>query len=263
MTLAKAMFNRLIPFYVWLAICISMATNVAVAQYPAKPSPPHLVNDFTNTLSGGELNALEQKLVAYNDSTSTQIAIVIIPTTNGADIGQYTIELFNKWEIGDKQKDNGVLINVAKNDRNVFIVTGRGVEEYLPDAICKRIVTNKIVPNFKQDNYYGGLNDAVDEMISRLSGTFVNDKEAEDEGIPLWIIVLIIFIILFVLPNLFGGGGGGGTYSRRGYNTWGSGPILGGGGWSSGRGGWSSGSSGGFGEFGGGSSGGGGAGGSW
>jgi uncharacterized protein len=108
----------------------------------------------------------------------------------------------------------------------VFIVTGRGVEEYLPDAICKRIVTNKIVPNFKQDNYYGGLNDAVDEMISRLSGNFINDKEEEDKGIPLWVIILIIVIILFVLPNIFGGGGGT-TYSRRGYNSWGSGPIIG------------------------------------
>lgn len=261
MTLAKAIFKRLTTTLVWLLVLMSLVGS-AWAQYPAKPSPPHLVNDFTNTLSGGELNALEQKLVAYNDSTSTQIAIVIIPTTDGADIGQYTIELFNKWEIGDKQKDNGVLINVAKNDRKVFIVTGRGVEEYLPDAICKRIVTNKIVPNFKQDNYYGGLNDAVDEMISRLSGNFINDKEEEDKGIPLWVIILIIVIILFVLPNIFGGGGGT-TYSRRGYNSWGSGPLLGGGGWSSGGGGWSSGSSGGFGGFGGGSSGGGGAGGSW
>lgn len=261
MTSAKAIFKRLTTPLAWLLFLMSLVGS-ASAQYPAKPSPPRLVNDFTNTLSGGELNALEQKLMAYNDSTSTQIAIVIISTTDGADIGQYTIELFNKWEIGDKQKDNGVLINVAKNDRKVFIVTGRGVEEYLPDAICKRIVTNKIVPNFKQDNYYGGLNDAVDEVISRLSGNFINDKEEEDNGIPLWVVILIIVIILFVLPNIFGGGGGT-TYSRRGYNSWGSGPLLGGGGWSSGGDGWSSGSSGGFGGFGGGSSGGGGAGGSW
>jgi len=254
----KVIFSRAA---VWLMSTLVFVSS-AIAQYPAKPSPPRLVNDFTNTLSGGELNALEQKLVAYNDSTSTQIAVVIIPTTDGADIGQYTIELFNKWEIGNKQKDNGVLINVAKNDRKVFIVTGRGVEEYLPDAICKRIVTNKIVPNFKQGNYYGGLNDAVDEMISRLSGNFSNDNTDDAEGIPLWVIVLIIIIVLFVLPNMFGGGGGT-TYSRRGYNTWGSGPMMGGGGWSSGGGGWSSGSSGGFGGFGGGSSGGGGAGGSW
>ncbi len=261
MTSAKAIFKRLTTPLVWLLFLMSVVGS-ASAQYPAKPSPPRLVNDFTSTLSGGELNALEQKLVAYSDSTSTQIAIVIISTTDGADIGQYTIELFNKGDIGDKQKDNGVLINVAKNDRKVFIVTGRGVEEDLPDAICKRIVTNKIVPNFKQDNYYGGLNDAVDEMISRLSGNFINDKEEEDKGIPLWVIILIIVIILFVLPNIFGGGGGT-TYGRRGYNSWGSGPLLGGGGWSSGGGSWSSGSSGGFGGFGGGSSGGGGAGGSW
>ncbi len=229
-------------------------------NYPERPSPPRLVNDLAGMLSASETQALESKLVAYDDSTSTQITIVTIQSLDGMDKAQYATELGEKWGIGRKNKDNGVLILVSKGDRQIFIATGRGVEEFLPDAICIRIVENKIKPNFKAGDYYQGLNEATDEMIARLSGNFVNDDTGHKEGIPIWAIVLFIFIIFFIFPFLFGKRGGGSTYGSKGYS---SGPFWGGGsggGWSSGGG---SSSGGGFGGFGGGSFGGGGAGGSW
>lgn len=228
--------------------------------YPEVPNPPRLVNDFAGMLSEDERSALENRLVAYDDSTSTQIAIVTERSTNGADAGQYAIGLFNKWGIGGEAKaDNGVLIYVALDDRKMFIVTGRGVEQYLPDIVCKRIIERKLKPNFRNENYYEGFSEAIDEMQQRLAGTFVNEEDDSDEGLPMWAIILIIIILIIVFSSMFGGGGGG-TYSRRGYSRWGSGPVIFSGGGGSG---WSSGSSGGFGGFGGGSSGGGGAGGSW
>lgn len=243
-----------------LLFLLSSWFSIAAQNFPEKPTPPRLVNDYAGILNASERNALEDKLVAYDDSTSTQIAVVIQNNIGGADIGQYSIDLFNKWGIGgNAKKDNGVLISISIEERKIFIVTGRGVEEYLPDAICKRIITNRIVPNFKRGNYYNGLNEATDEMIARLSGTFVNDEQPAAEGIPLWVIIVIIVIVFFVLPAIFRGGGG--TYSGRGYTRgWGSGPFIGGG---FGGGGRSFGGGGGFGGFGGGSSGGGGAGGSW
>jgi uncharacterized protein len=233
--------------------------NLSFAQnYPAKPEPPRLVNDFAGMLSPQENETLERKLELYNDSTSTQISIVIIQTLDGADKAQYATELGEKWGIGRKHKDNGVLILIAKSEHQIFIATGRGVEEFLPDAICERIIQNKIKPRFKAGNYFDGLNQATNEMIARLSGNFVNNDNQEDnQPIPIWVIILIIFIVFFILPLIFRNGrGGGGTYSRGGYV---GGPFWGGGGGFSGGGG----SSGGFGGFGGGSFGGGGAGGSW
>lgn len=260
MRLAKGNFMR--KLLVLLTVLVGFISGYS--QYPERPNPPRLVNDFAGFLSADENNELERKLVAYDDSTSTQIAVVGISNLNGADKAQYATELFEKWGVGRAKNDNGVLILISKEDRQVFIATGRGVEEYLPDAICKRIVTNKIVPYFKEGDFYGGLNAAIDEMMARLSGTFVNDEPRGDKrGVPMWVIVLVIIIVFIVLPMLFGGGGGGGTtFGGGGYRSWGGGfggfgGGFGGGSWGGGGGG------GGFGGFGGGSSGGGGAGGSW
>lgn len=247
----------------WLFLLSVVLSLTAFAQYPERPNPPRLVNDLAGFLNSEEIAALEQKLVAYDDSTSTQITIVAIQSLDGADKAQYATELGEKWGVGGKENDNGVVILISKEDRQLFIATGRGVEQYLPDAICKRIVENKLKPNFKRGNYYQGLDEATNEMIARLSGTFVGDggDKGEKRGIPLWAIILIIVVVFIILPSIFRGGGGGGTtFGGRGYNNWGGGfGGFGGGGF----GGGSSSGGGGFGGFGGGSFGGGGAGGSW
>ncbi|MBL0309029.1 MAG: TPM domain-containing protein [Bacteroidetes bacterium] len=232
----------------------------SLPDYPAKPNPPRLVNDFAGMLSASESQALESKLVAYDDSTSTQISIVIINTLDGMDKAQYATELGEKWGIGGAKFDNGVLILVSKSDRQLFIATGRGVEEYLPDAICKRIIERVIKPSFGEGNYYNGLNAATDEMIARMSGVFVNtDTDGDAKQLPLWAIILIFVIIIIVIFFISKNNNGGTSYGRRG---WGGGPFLGGGGFGGGGFG-GGGGGGGFGGFGGGGFGGGGAGGSW
>lgn len=229
-------------------------------SFPAQLNPPRLVNDFAGVLSSSENEALEQKLVAYDDSTSTQIAVVIIESLEGAEVGSYAAELGEKWGVGSKKNHNGVMILMAKKERKVTIRTGYGVEEKLGAIICDRIIKNTLVPNFKQGNFYAGLDDATNEIMARLSGMYVNDNPRGDDAppIPIWIIILIIFIIFFVLPLIFKNKGGGTTYSRGG---WGGGPFLGGGfgGGSFGGGG----GGGGFGGFGGGGFSGGGSSGSW
>ena len=236
-----------------LSLSLSYAQN-----FPTQPSPPRLVNDFANVLSSSENEALEQKLVAYSDSTSTQIAIVIIESLEGAEVGSYAAELGEKWGVGSKKNHNGVMILMAKKEHKVTIRTGYGVEEKLGAIITDRIIQNKLVPNFKAGNFYQGFDAATDEMISRLSGMYVNDEQDDNSNkkpIPRWVIILFIIIVFFILPMIFRGGGGGTTYGRRGINTWSGGFGGFGGGGSSGGGG--------FGGFGGGGFSGGGSSGSW
>ena len=220
-----------------------------------------MVNDLAGVLSSSEREALEDKLVAYDDSTSTQIAIVTIQSLEGAEVGSYGAELGEKWGIGTKENHNGVLILMAKDERKVTIRTGYGVEERLGAIICDRIIKNRIIPNFKRGDYYAGFDEATDEMIARLSGLYQGDGGDKNPGIPIWVILAIIFIIFFILPLIFRNRGGGTTLNRRGTRTWGGGPVIWGGGF--GGGGGSFGGGGGFGGFGGGGFSGGGASGSW
>jgi uncharacterized protein len=237
-------------------------------KIPERPSPPRLVNDMAGMLSRDEANNLENKLTAYSDSTSTQIVVMTLNSLEGNDIGQYAIELIHKWGIGQKGKDNGVVLLISKGDHKVFIATGRGVEANLPDITTKRIIDHAIKPNFKEQHYYAGINAATDEMMARLSGQFTNDdpkgtKTSIKGHAKLIALVIVAIILLFIF---FGGGSGGQTYNSGG-SSGGSfllGALLGsalGGGRGGGFGG--DGDGGGFGGFGGGDSGGGGAGGDW
>lgn len=239
-------------------------------DFPAVPNPPRLVTDFTSTLSATQVGQLEQKLVAYSDSTSTQVSIVLLRSVGPYDIADYAFQLGEKWGIGGKGKDNGILILAAMEDRKIFIATGRGMEGAIPDALAKRIVTNIILPNFKMEAYYEGLDQATDMIVKLASGEYKADEVLSDGnagGAGFLIMFLIfIFIILPLLKNRkdnnnhMGGRGGG-------VDIWTSillaNMLKGGGG--RGGGGFGDFSSGGgsFGGFGGGSFGGGGAGGSW
>src|SRR5262245_41030981 len=127
------------------AVALLLSTLFAFADdFPARPNPPRLVTDLAGMLSTSENQALEDKLVAFNDSTSTQISVVIITSLGMWEKAEYATELGERWGIGRKDKDNGVLVLIAKDERQIFIATGRGVEEFLPDAVCKRIVENII-----------------------------------------------------------------------------------------------------------------------
>lgn len=261
-------FKFLIP--VILMIACGCFISVSAQKLPEQPNPPRLVNDYTHTLTAEQQSFLEKKLVAFDDTTSTQIAVVIIPTTDGQDIAQYAVELGRKWGIGGKQFNNGVLLLIAKDDRRLNIATGYGVEGALPDITAKHIIDDEIVPNFKGDDYFRGIDQGVDAIISAVKGEYHITRQkstGNGEGAIIGIFI-ILMIIIFILKARGGGGGkGGGFVSRRGYRDFWTpfilGNMLGGGGSSSG-GGWSGGgSSGGFGGFGGGSFGGGGASGGW
>lgn len=241
--------------------------RVSAQDIPAKPNPPRLVNDFAKQLNPTEVSALEQKLVAYSDSTSSQIAIVVVPTTGEYPIADYALKLGREWGVGGKGKNNGIVILWASTDRKIYISTGYGMEGAIPDAIAKRIITQVITPEFKNGMYYKGLDKGIDVIFKYATGEYKADpKEQEDGGggiSPLLIFILIFVVILIIISRNKGGGGGGG-----GYRSAGAGPIF----WpttysSGGSSGWGGsfggGDSGGFGGFGGGSFGGGGAGGDY
>ncbi|WP_155297427.1 TPM domain-containing protein [Spirosoma aerolatum] len=235
---------------------------------PDKPNPPRLVNDFVGILSSSERTQLEQKLRAYNDSTSTQITIVIVRTTEPYPIGDFAFQVGRKWGVGQQGKNNGLVLAWATQTRKIYIATGYGVEGAIPDAIAKRIISNTIVPAFKQEQWYQGLDAATTEIIQRLQGEYKGEPKSnsDDEGAGTFFIVLIVFlIIIFIIARKNRGGGN----NRNRGGGWG-GPVFlptpgWGSGWGSSGGGWSGGGSsgGGFGGFGGGSFGGGGAGGDY
>lgn len=245
--------------FVLAAPCFSQIEK----ELPARPNPPKLVVDYTNTLSPDQINALEQKLVIFDDSTSSQISIVIIETTGDRDISDFAFALGRAWGIGNKEFNNGILLLVAKNDRKVFIATGYGLEGALPDALAKEIISNEIKPNFKENDFYRGLDEGTDAIMQAIQGEYKAPDgyhKRDEKGVPGIIIVIIVIIIISIIRR---GGGGGGYYNGGGYRR-GSGMWFfpGAGGFGGGFGGGSS-SGGGFGGFGGGSFGGGGAGGDW
>jgi uncharacterized protein len=262
------------PLFFIILFLIPVFFGIA-QNIPSRPSPPRLVNDYTNTLTEDQKAALEQKLVAYDDSTSNQIAIVIVPTTNDYAPVDYATKLGRAWGIGNKRTNNGVVILVAKNDRAIFIAPGYGLEGALPDITCKAIVDNDIRPNFRENDFYRGLDLGTTSILRAARGEYkapagYRSNKGKGGGGSLIGIIIIIFIIL-MLVGRGGGRGGGGMFSRRGYGDFATGAILGnmlGGGrrggddWGGGFGGGSSGG-GGFGGFGGGSFGGGGSGGNW
>lgn len=263
----KSIFN-----YIVIAGLLVFPWLLQAKEVPPVPNPPRLVNDYVGILSSGEVAALEQKLTAYDDSTSTQVAIVIEQSLEGDDIFDYSHRLAEAWGIGREGKNNGILIYIAAGDRKLYIQTGYGAEGFLPDALAKRIIEQVITPAFRQQAYYQGLDRATDVIIDLGNGEYTNEDLGQEGGLPfpVLLIFLIVFIVIIILISR-GGGKGGGYYRRGRYDSGGGwiffGPM---GNWGGGGGG-SSGSSGGsdwggggdFGGFGGGDFGGGGAGGSW
>ncbi len=236
---------------------------------PPKPSPSEgLVIDKTNTLTPEQETALEQKLIAYDKSTSNQIAVVFIPALNGYSLEDVALEILRKWGVGGQaDKDNGVVILVAKNDRKVRIEVGYGLEGAVTDYVSSSIIENNLKPNFRDGDYYRGITEAVDEIMKAAEGRYTAPPgyDKKNRGLSLGQIVFIVILIWIILAIIGRGGNRGGGYaSRRGYRGLG-GPFWWGtgGGWSGGGGGGWSGGGGGFGGFGGGSGGGGGASGSW
>lgn len=258
-----------------LLLIILVPTGLqAQDQLPVPDQPTAWVNDYANVFSRSEADALNRKLNEFEYNNSTQIFVVTLSDDNGYPASMLAPMIGEQWGVGQQGKDNGIVILMDMQERDVYIATGYGNEEYVTDALAKRIVENEILPNFRNGDYYQGIDQATTVLISLLEGKYTPDeyrKQTSGGGgsaIGGIIFMIILFSLLFRnRRNNTGIGGrrsslpfwialgmlsGGGRHS----GSWGG--FSGGGGFGGGGGGF-----GGFGGGGGGSFGGGGAGGSW
>lgn len=248
--------------FLFLCFALLLSPDIVGAQeFPDPPRPARLVNDFADMLSPQEERDLESRLQEYARTSSTQITIVTIRSLGGYDVAQYSFELGNRWGIGQKDKDNGVLLLTSLEDRAGWIAVGYGLEGVLTDALSGQIFRREIQPAFREERYYEGLLKASEAIIAATRGEYQADPQSTSSSRGVSIPLAVLILVLILLAAITGGGrGGGGTYmSGRGGRYMGRGPFIGGGmgGSSGGFGG------GGFGGFGGGGFGGGGAGGRW
>ena len=228
------------------------------------PNPLKLVNDYAHILTADQNQALERKLYQFDDTTTNQITVVIVPRLDGKDIADVAIDLGRKWGVGNKKSNNGVVLLVSVEDRKLNISPGYGLEKSLPDLVCQQIIENIIVPDFKGNDYYAGINHGTDAIIQATKGEFKASENYNRKGKSSGLGKIIFFVIIIVvfLAISSGGGGGGSLMSNSGAFLLGS-LLGGGGGRGGGFGGGGSSGGGGFGGFGGGSFGGGGSSGSW
>lgn len=272
------MKNR-IPITLLLSfISITFTTNL-FADIPPRPEPPRLVNDLANVLDPNQEKALEYKLRYFHDTTSNQIVVLSVQSLDGYDKASYAYEVGEKWQVGQKDFNNGIVILLKpkysnSNKGEAFIAVGYGLEGAIPDAIAKRIVDNEMIPYFQNNDYFGGINAGSDILMALASGEISAEgyNKKSDKSTLFSIIPFVIFILIFLLirwSNARSYSVGKGTSiwtalwlgSALGSSHTGSWNNFSGG--SSGFGGGGSGFGGGFSGFGGGSFGGGGAGGSW
>ena len=181
--LPQAKRQRLLALLLLLVCTLPLWSQSDANLFPPKPEPAVYVHDYTGWLNPGQKMALEQKLRAYWDSTSTQIVVMIRPDIGDYDKASYAFELGKRWGIGRQDKDNGVVVLVKSEppERGIFIATGYGVEGALPDITAGRIIRNTMAPYFKQQQYYEGINAGVDDIIKAQDvGSAARRKAAED-----------------------------------------------------------------------------------
>lgn len=278
--MSRAMRYRLVSRPLVIIIMMLSLSTSLWSQVPKRPSPPRLVNDLAGILTPGEVSQMESALVNFANKTSNQIVVAILRDLGGMDKSQMAYSIGEQWKVGQEKFDNGVVILVkpktAESSGEAFIATGYGLEGALPDAICKRIIEQEMIPPFRDNQYYKGIVKALNVIMPIAAGEYSSDQYAakSEDGSVAGAIIVILFVIFFIIisiarrgkgPTNFGGGGKGGPgllemmilgsmLSGRGGRSGG----FGGGGFGGGSFG-----GGGFGGFGGGGFGGGGAGGSW
>jgi len=235
-----------ILFFILSILSLPMLAQRAVPAHGGR-----WVHDEANVLSASTIAQLEQILQAERDSTTNQIAILIIPSLEGEDMDGFGIRVAEAWKAGDKKNDNGVIFIVSTQDRKMRIEVGQGLEGVLTDALSSRINRNEVAPNFRTGNYDAGVAAGTIAIIQAIKGTYKNDsppnrKRGGKTRSPWTTLILIIIIIVF-MSRRKGGGGGMGGY-------WAAGALLGGAGRGFGGSSGSWGSSGGGGSFGGGGS---------
>jgi len=258
-----------------LFLLIGISINI-FGQFPTKPEPASPVNDFADVLTAQQEKMLFNQLSQFSYQSSTQIVLVTVPDLQGLDKAQYAVELAHKWGIGQKGKDNGILILVkpktTSSKGEAYIAVGYGLEGVVPDAVAKQIVEYEMIPEFKIGDYYSGFAKASKILINITTGEYTADQYAQSKGGDIaGLIPFFFFIIIFILFTMKGRNRPTGYGSRSNSSSLLTmmflGSMMGGGrsssGWSNFNSGGGSFGGGGFGGFGGGGFGGGGAGGSW
>lgn len=256
----------------FLFFLLGLNVLLSAQNIPKKPAVVYPVYDEAGILSEQEKETLNQKLIKFSDSTSTEIEVIIIPTTGGQDVNFLATMYGEQWKIGQKEIDNGIVFLIATNDHTMSIQQGRAVEPFLTASVAGQIMDYLVTPAFKQGQWFVGIDRGTSAIMEAVQGKFKPIKkksEDEDGGLSTFQIMLIIFAIMMVLNFFSKNSRGSGNsdddddvgLSRRGRRVYPGGffPFpIGGGGFGGGSGG------GGFGGFGGGGSfGGGGASGGW
>jgi len=192
-------------FLFFIAFILSNTLFSQGYKIPVKPNFQTSIYDYVGLLASSEKSTLEQKLIRYSDTTSTQIVIAIISSTEGENINYLAANWGEKWGIGDADKDNGVLILLARDDRKIAIQVGKGVEFLLTDFQSKRIIERVIIPEFKRGSYYKGLDLGASYIFRTLQGEFkgarIETKEGFNTGKLFFIIAFIIIFILIFKGN--------------------------------------------------------------
>ncbi|HRI78790.1 MAG TPA: TPM domain-containing protein [Cyclobacteriaceae bacterium] len=222
----------------------------ALAQKEIPELQGRRVHDEANVLSRQTVDYLEQTLKIFEDSTSNQLAILIVPSLESEVIETFSIRVAEKWKLGTKDKDNGAILIVSINDRKMRIEVGQGLEGPLPDAICNRIIRNEMVPSFRRGDYDAGVNAAMTAIMQAVKGEYhVDEQPRRRQGKGSAFLTVLIIVIIIILRssgrNKRGGGGWssgagwfiGGTMAGRGWGGGGGGGGFSGGGGSFGGGG--------------------------
>lgn len=182
---------------------------------PEKPTFQTSVYDYVNLLTKEQKASLESKLVRYSDTTSTQIVVAIIASTEGENIAYLAANWGEKWGIGDAVKDNGILILLAKDDRKITIQSGKGVEEFLTDFESKRIIDRVIIPEFKKGDFYSGLDAGADYIFRTLQGEFKGTRKKEEGKFPIGVVIFIVIVIIVIIMASKGNNNGGKNYRNQ------------------------------------------------
>lgn len=212
--------HRFLKVVLGFGIFFSGICSYAQFDIPPIPKEQTSVYDYVNLLSASEKNNLEQKLIRYSDTTSTQIVIAIIATTKGENIGLLAPKWAQKWGVGQAREDNGVFILLAREDRKIWISPGYGVEDRLTAGITGELTRNIIIPQFKRGDYYQGLNQGADAVFEVLTGKYQSTRKASNKngGSPIgfFFLMFIVFIIIVIILNKNKRGGGGNSGSKGG-----------------------------------------------
>jgi len=200
-------------FFVFIFF-VGVSSQLAWAQKAVPELWGTRIHDDAGLLQAATIASLESQLKIFEDSTSNQIAILTVTSLDGDPIEEYALRVAEKWKLGQAQKDNGVLLLIAKDDRKMRIEVGMGLEGPLPDALCNRIIRNEMAPRFRQGDFDGGVQAAVNAIIQAIKGEYVADASdtnvySSNEGGPNFFIAAIFLFVIGSLTwnSLFSKGG--------------------------------------------------------